>query len=326
MEVTIIISTYNRREKVKGAIESVLSQQGEAVSYEVIVVDNNSRDGTREVVREYEREAGVRYVFEERQGVSYARNAGIREARGEIIAFTDDDVRVTRGWVAAVKRAFDLHPDVDFIGGKVLPLWEAPPPPWMTRDHWMPLALLDYGDTPFYVDAGNPLCLITANLGVRRKAFEKVGLFAPELQRVGDGIGSMEDHELLLRFYSARCLGLYVPEITVTAEVPAGRLEKAYHRRWHTGHGHFYAVMRSQEFEPSSAARLLDVPGYLYKQAIKDAAGWLKYFMLGKEARSLACEMRLRFFMGFFRKRRDDFFAGMRSEPMRRHKDAATRR
>ena len=56
--------------------------------------------------------------------MSYARNTGIAEARAEIIAFADDDVRVAKDWVAKIKRAFDLHPEIDFLGGKILPRWE----------------------------------------------------------------------------------------------------------------------------------------------------------------------------------------------------------
>src|ERR1044071_7412174 len=114
-EITVIISTYNRSDMLAGAIESVLEQDSEGVRYEVIVVDNNSTDKTREVVEGYiERgQENLRYVFEAKQGVSYARNTGIGEARAEIIAFADDDVRVTKDWVARIKRAFDLHPEID---------------------------------------------------------------------------------------------------------------------------------------------------------------------------------------------------------------------
>jgi GT2 family glycosyltransferase len=158
------------------------------------------------------------------------------------------------------------------------------------------------------VDAANPLCLITANLAVRRDVFDKVGLFAPELQRVKDGIGSMEDHEFLVRCFRAGCRGWYAPEITVTTEVPWSRTQKGYHRRWHRGHGYFYAIMRSEDLEPASAPRLFDVPAYLYKQAVKDCAGWLTHTVLRNETRAGTCEMRLQFFMGFLRTRGEDFF------------------
>ena len=96
--------TYNRGELLENAIRSVLDQQ-EATTppFEMIVVDNNSSDRTREII---ERIAAVdhrvRYLFESKQGLSHARNAGIREARAPLIAFTDDDVRAEPYWLAAI--------------------------------------------------------------------------------------------------------------------------------------------------------------------------------------------------------------------------------
>ncbi len=100
--------------------------------------------------------AHLRYVFEGQQGLSYARNAGVAAARAPLIAFTDDDVRAACDWVVSIKRAFDEHPEVDCIGGKVLPRWLSDPPLWLTREHWPPLALVDYGETQFYTNFSRP--------------------------------------------------------------------------------------------------------------------------------------------------------------------------
>src|SRR5436305_8400951 len=136
-DVSVIISTYNRCEMLPAALESILAQETAGTRYELIVVDNNSTDKTREVVESFiaRGHANLRYVFEGKQGLSHARNAGIAAARAPIIAFTDDDVRAASDWVASIKRVFDEHPEVDFVGGKVLPRWEAEPPSWLTPDH-----------------------------------------------------------------------------------------------------------------------------------------------------------------------------------------------
>jgi glycosyltransferase involved in cell wall biosynthesis len=318
IDITVVVSTYNRSEMLGGALDSVLRQESRGVSYEVIVADNNSTDGTREVVESYKTEWGerLRYVFEPRQGVSYARNAGIAEARGEIIAFADDDVRVSKDWVARIKAAFDEHPEIDCVGGKVLPHWNSEPPRWLTRDHWMPLALLDYGEEPVSINAGNPLCLVSANLAFRREALLDAGLFAPDLQRVKDGIGSMEDSELLERFWRTGRQCLYVPDLIVTTDVPGERMTKDYHRRWHSGHGYFFAIMRSEAMERSSV-RLFDVPAHLYKQAIADSAAWLKCLLSGKRDRAFTHEIGMRFFLGFYRKRRRDYLSGAQRGTLR---------
>jgi glycosyltransferase involved in cell wall biosynthesis len=310
-DISVVVSTYNRSEMLRVALERLLSQQSEGVSYEVIVVDNNSTDATQEVVKSFltAGHSNLQYLFEPKQGVSYARNSGIQRARAPIIAFADDDVFVARNWIAGIKREFDSNTGVDCLGGKVLPEWKSEPPAWLTRDHWPPLALQDYGDEPFYVNTENPLCLVSANLSFRRDVFSQIGTFAPELQRVKDGIGSMEDLELLIRYWRAGGQSLYVPSIVVTAEVPALRLSKKYHRKWHRGHGYFYALMRSPEFERSSKRALFGVPAHLYRQSAIDAARWVGCLMLARYDRAFFYESRLRFFAGFFKKRKRDYLS-----------------
>src|SRR5687768_11694504 len=126
-DISVVISTYNRCEMLGMALERLLAQQSQGVSYEVIVVDNNSTDRTREVVESFVNggHPNLRYVFEPKQGVSYGRNTGIACSSAEIIAFTDDDVRVGQGWINNMKRAFDEYPEVDFVGGPILPEWKS---------------------------------------------------------------------------------------------------------------------------------------------------------------------------------------------------------
>ena len=102
MKISVILCTYNRCESLTRALESVAaSQMPDSVDWEILVVDNNSKDRTRAVTSEFclRHPGRVRYLFEAQQGLSNARNAGIHEARSEIIAFTDDDVTVEPTWL-----------------------------------------------------------------------------------------------------------------------------------------------------------------------------------------------------------------------------------
>ena len=121
----------------------------------------------------------------------------------------------------------------------------------------------------------------------------------------------MEDHELLLRVFRAGFRGLYDPTLLVMAPVRADRLDRAYHRRWHRGHGHFFAVLRDIDIE-ASARRLLDVPLHLYRAAVTDALGWTLASMRGNCEEALAREMRLQFFAGFARERIRHYLTGPR--------------
>lgn len=302
------MSTYNRGGMLVDAVRSVLGQHPATPPFELIVVDNNSMDATRAIVARFRRgDARVRYLFEAQQGLSYARNAGIRAARAPLLAFTDDDVRAEPGWVAAIVRAFAEHPEADLVGGRVLPIWPTAPPEWLTRSHWAPLALVDYGDVPVAVTVDHPICLVGANLALRRRAFDAVGLFATNLQRVRDGIGSLEDHEFMLRLLRIGRTGVYDPRISLHAEIQPNRLQRAYHRRWHTGHGHFHALLRSEHIEQTRVGTLGGVPAHLYRQALGDLIGWLRATATGASARAFEHELRLRFFSGFFGTRRREF-------------------
>ena len=143
VDISLVISTYNRAELLRDAIDSVCSQEPGTPSFELIVVDNNSTDATAAVVQDAIRTAGdtVVYVFEGQQGASHGRNAGIARAGAPIIAFADDDVRASADAVSAIKHAFDQAPAVCFVGDKVLPRWPREPPCWSTADQWSPLAL-----------------------------------------------------------------------------------------------------------------------------------------------------------------------------------------
>jgi glycosyltransferase involved in cell wall biosynthesis len=300
-DVSVSICTYNRCTELRDALESVMCQQASGIRYEVIVVDNNSTDDTKQIVDSFVQSGhnNLRYVFEGRQGLSYARNTAISQARSPLLAFTDDDVRVSPDWVATIKRVFDKHSEVAYIGGKVLPRWPSPPPSWLTREQWSPMALADHGDTLFYTSLRRHTCLIGANLAIRREVLDRFGGFVPDLQRVRDGIGSMEDHELQLRLWKADQQGLYVPDLVVNSDVALERLRKNYHRRWHFGHGRFYALARIEEWEHSTVGWLFGVSSHLYKRALYDALGWCACVLRGNRTRAFDYETRLRFFAGF---------------------------
>ena len=314
IDVSVILSTYNRCSQLGPALEALLAQSTASFNYEILVVDNNSSDGTRELVQSLiaRNPENLRYLFEAKQGLSYGRNAGISTSHAPIIAFTDDDVRVSPDWVAQIKREFDAYPNIDFLGGKVLPRWVSPPAPWLTREHWAPLALLDYGDQSFYVDAAKRLCLIGANFAFRRRVFDELGMFKTDFQRVKDGIGSLEDHEMLLRLWHANRKGLYFPHIIVTAEIESERLQKSYHRRWHAGHGRFYAALRDEEIERSDIGRICGVPAHFYRQALHAGLGWIASSLGNRPDEAFSQELRLRYFVGFSSRRWREFFARKR--------------
>lgn len=298
----IIVPTHDRPASLRRTLRSVLPQL--AASDDLLVVDNNSGPDTAAVCREFA--PRVRSIREPRQGLSHARNAGITALgytdADDIIAFIDDDIEAQPGWIEALTHALRSHPGAGCAGGRVLPSARSTLPAWLTREHWAPLALQDHGAAGRIFDARSPVGLVGANVAFRADVFQAVGGFSPAVQRVKDGIGSTEDHEFLRRMYASGRTAIYVPGAVVTTDVPAERTSRAYHRRWHRGHGRFHALMRLPEIE-AARARVFGVPLHLVRTALADAAAWLRSRLSGDGARAFAAETRLWFFSGFCRER-----------------------
>ena len=131
MKFSIVIATYNRAAVLKDTLASV-SQLHPGAPWEVIVVDNNSPDNTRQVVEAAASSFPVPliYAFEREQGRSAALNCGFRLASGDIIVTTDDDVRVDPDWLNRIDAGLERQ-QCDYVGGRVLPVWEGPTPRWL---------------------------------------------------------------------------------------------------------------------------------------------------------------------------------------------------
>ena len=313
--VSIVLCTFNRAPLLGPALDAVLSQTEGSPPYEVLVVDNNSRDHTRELVQQRQATAGsrLRYVFEAQQGLSFARNAGIARARGDLVAFTDDDIRVAPNWVSSIQKAFDTHADVDCVGGRILPEWSAPPPRWLTRNTWVgALALQDYGPERFSVDRANPVCLAGANLLFRKQVFDEIGAFSTEF-------GSRsEDTELMTRFWSAGRRAMYVPEVAVAAPVSEDRLTKAYFRAWHVRTGSYARLAEEiaprADGEPAHLRRVLGIPLFAVRELAGHAWSCIKESLHRREAEAFWHECQLREILGYMRDSRARYCRTMARE------------
>ena len=137
MDISVVICTYNRCRSLADSLESVAnSRLPDSVEWEVVVVDNNSRDQTRQTVERFCQRypQRFRYVFESDQGLSHARNAGIREARGAIIAFTDDDLTVEPTWLQNVTAPLRDEGPWAGTGGRILPAQTFAAPKWFALE------------------------------------------------------------------------------------------------------------------------------------------------------------------------------------------------
>jgi len=274
--VSVVVPTFNRSRLLERTLQSLAAQRA-APPFEVLVVDNNSSDGTRDVVESCARGwPSLRYLFERQAGASCARNRGIAESRAPIVGFIDDDVEAEPTWVATIHRTFRREPTIDCIGGRIYPRWVTPPPSWFSDRHWGPVALQDKEGVTTVLDADHAVpCLMTANFACRRSALEAVNGFAPAYLRD-------EDRELQLRLWDAGKRGLYVPELVVSTEIPLERMAKAYHRRHRIRVAASHARMRYLDridrqgrlvADPAPGVRVLGVPGFIYRSLFQHVRG-----------------------------------------------------
>ncbi len=303
-DISIVIPTYNRCAQLRPVLAALLAQDTGGVTYEVIVVDNNSHDGTRAVVEEAMASDSARliqYAFEPRQGVSYARNTGIERSRGPIVGLLDDDGVPVSTWVRETKRAFDAYPQADCIGGRVRANWTTARPSWLTHAHAGPVALQDRPHVQWVNRSSASACLIAANLAIRRAVFDEIGGFSPDYPR-------NQDREFEMRMWRAGKAGVYVPMMDVVVDIPAERLTRRYHRKWQATTGRYHALLRFRDTvdavgrlhdDETRIRRLLGTPLFLYRSFLHHLAGWCGAFLRGDGDARFFHETRLWYFSSF---------------------------
>jgi len=231
MFVTISIQTYNNADVLKQALQSLAGLTcPDGVDYEILVVDNNSSDGTAAVIEQSRALLGprLRSVFEPRQGLSYARNRAIAEARGEIVAFIDDDVLVEGDWLAGHVEAYRADEHTVAVGGRVLLRW---PEGW-SRPRWLSLNLNGYLSGMDLGGKRQVMCYprypYGCNMSVKRKVAERIDGFSTRLGRKKTSLISCEEKYFFYKIDQLRGRVIYTPDALVHHMVPATRLSQKF--------------------------------------------------------------------------------------------------
>lgn len=233
IRLSLVIATYNRAEQLMITLSSVAAQSKSSALWECIVVDNNSTDNTKQRVEAFIAEhqnLNISYHFESRQGLSYARNAGIEQSKGDIIAFIDDDERIVPDFIGAYISLFEKHPAAMAAGGKIIAEYPTGRPRWMSHYTEQPIANpMDFGDyvRPFpkgRIPGGG-------NMAMRRVVFDKIGVFNTSLGRTGKLLIGGEESDLFERIAEAGMECYYSPRAVMYHIIPAEKLTDAYFER-----------------------------------------------------------------------------------------------
>jgi glycosyltransferase involved in cell wall biosynthesis len=273
IKLSVVVATYDRSGSLRTTIESLAAQTlPQSIGWEILVVDNNSNDKTREVVEELQHEypERIRYLFEPHQGISNARNAGIREARGEILAFIDDDETASEDWLQHLTANLDSGEWAGAGGRVLLPIRFSRPRWLLSTSSFLtgPLSLFDRGD-----NAG-PLTepAIGANMAFRREVFDKYGVFRTDLGRSGKNLLCNEDTEFGRRLMAGGERLRYEPSAITYHPVEEFRTHRGYFLSWwfNKGRSDVRELGNQDGFQC-----LFGVPLLLFRDAGIEAARWV---------------------------------------------------
>ena len=303
MKLTVLIPTYNRAESLRKTLRSMSrAEKPDGLTVEIIVVDNNSSDGTPQVVEEMRSAftaSTLRYLFESKQGRSFALNTGISAADGDLVTAVDDDEEIAVDWFTEVYRTFrERWDELDFVGGKILPNWEVEPPPWVEPLKAGVICWRDFGDEEWVYTPDSPL--LTGGHGIfKRSLFDDLGGYDENVGAKGKGFISGEDevfYDILMR---AGKFGIYNPRLVIYHYVPAYRLSKNYYRTWLLGVG-ISRHLAHRNYRDFDGTKLLGVPRWMYRSAAAGVLAKVKFALRGDETESLEAENQPLIFAGYF--------------------------
>lgn len=230
--ITVAICTYNREKYLPQLFNSILSQTLSRMHFEVLLINNNSPGNTEELGLLFSKnnpDIIYRYYLETNQGLSYARNRCIREANGMYITFLDDDAFIQNDYLKLLLQKFERDTSISAIGGKILLHYESIIPAWENQYLNSLMGFYDKGNNVYTYDGKNNNYPRGSNMSFRTTIFDEIGLFDPNLGRIGKNLMAGEEKDLFNRIFSLKKYKVvYFPDLIVYHSVPVMRTTKSF--------------------------------------------------------------------------------------------------
>ena len=243
--ISVVVCAYNEAAFLRDCIDSVMDQITPADQYEVLLIDNNSNDGSGDVIRDLKEAYGSRLrLFTERQpGLSAARNRALAEADSPLIAFLDADAVVESDWLSGLLVAFAEHPSAAVVGGRIEVQWDAPKPRWW--DNRLDEAMGYFSPHDKHCVLQFPRFPYGGNFAVRVGAVRAVGNFDVKLGPNGEQVLAGEEGELCMRLVEANWEIHYTPAAVIHHRATADRLTRRFVLRRAFYHGRSQYLLES---------------------------------------------------------------------------------
>lgn len=232
MRFSVIFCTYNREKYIYNAMKSIAEQDFSSQDYEIVLVNNNSTDSTESICNQFQKDYPhivFRYFLETNQGLSYARNRGVAESRGEILVFVDDDATAFDHYLSSIDILFKEHPSVRACGGPIQPVYEVTKPKWLSHytEQLIGGALYEGVKVKPFRNGRYPG---GGNSAFRKEIFDIYGLFNVELGRKGTGLIGAEEKDLYDRLTRGKEQFFYLPQMGIYHYIPEKKLTEAHFR------------------------------------------------------------------------------------------------
>lgn len=293
---TIAIPTYNGSSRLPELLKRLQNQTNtEHISWEILVVDNNSTDNTAELIKSYQadwhRPYQLKYTFEPQQGAAYARKRAVEEANSQLIGFLDDDNYPQPDWVAQAYAFAEKHPQAGAYASQIHPEWEVEPPANFKRIAPF-LAITERGNQPLLYQPSTKLLPPSAGLVIRKQAWlDSVPKKAILTGRASGNMLTGEDTEMLSYIQKAGWEIWYNPAMEIYHQIPHWRLKKEYLIPFFRGIGLSRYVTRMVNIKPF--LRPIACLAYMINDLRKIALHLIKYRWQVKTELVAACEMQL---------------------------------
>lgn len=232
-KTSIILCTYNRDKYIYNVLKSIAENDFPREDFEIVLVNNNSTDNTESECQRFQQDfpdIRFNYCIELNQGLSYARNRGIQESKGDILVYVDDDALVNKEYLQTYVNFFEKNPDIATAGGPIVPQYETEEPEWMSHyTRQLVTGQLDWGtkerEFPKNAFPGG------GNAAYRKTVFDKIGLFNVELGRKGNSLIGAEEKDLFDKMTTIGIRFFYLPTAILYHIIPEKKLTQDYFDR-----------------------------------------------------------------------------------------------
>jgi len=252
--ISVVICTYNRKQYLKKAIDSVLKQTLNQGLFELIIVDNNSSDGTKNFVQnKYSNvKNNIKYVMETNQGISYCRNTGIANSNFDYTAFLDDDGIAEPRWLEFMFNIIaGKNEKIACATGDVIPIWEIPRPDWLITDFDIYYSIFQLSKERFIYTTDHIHTPAGCNVIYNKEILLKFGGFNTKLGRKNKNLISGEETLLHKQMIKNGYKLIYIPDIRINHHVHKTRISKKWLLKRYFWGGYTNNIVENLESEQS---------------------------------------------------------------------------